>query len=217
MKVLVGIYSPFLAWRIPEPQVAWLRGEFPDHTFTRADSDEALLAGIPDAEVAFSSLVTREPFVAARRLRWIHSPAAGIDAVVTPDGLLAALRHADAVVIAAPQTPDTWHLIGSTQLDAMKDGAILVNISRGKLIDEEALARALASGRLGGAALDVFEHEPLAATSPLWSDPRVLVTPHVSGIHERYWPDATALFADNFRRFLAGQPLRNVVDKRSGY
>lgn len=327
MKVLVGIYSPFLAWRIPEPQVAWLRGEFPDHTFTRADSDEALLAGIPDAEVAFSSLVTREQFVAARRLRWIHSPAAGIgsmlfpesvdspvvitnsrgnsaatiaehviavtlalfrqlpvalrrqaertwaqnelsepgtirtlggahvlvvglgaigtevarlalafgarvtgvrrrpdagppagiDAVVTPDGLLAALRHADAVVIAAPQTPDTWHLIGSTQLDAMKDGAILVNVSRGKLIDEEALARALASGRLGGAALDVFEHEPLAATSPLWSDPRVLVTPHVSGIHERYWPDATALFADNFRRFLAGQPLRNVVDKRAGY
>jgi phosphoglycerate dehydrogenase-like enzyme len=94
---------------------------------------------------------------------------------------------------------------------------VLVNVSRGKLIDEPALIQALDRGRLRGAALDVFEHEPLAPDSPLWARDDVIVTPHVSGFYERYWPDARALFAENLRRFAAGEPLANVVDKRAGY
>jgi phosphoglycerate dehydrogenase-like enzyme len=92
-----------------------------------------------------------------------------------------------------------------------------VNVSRGKLVDERALAAALEAGRLRGVALDVFEHEPLAQDSPLWGRPDVLITPHVSGFHARYWQDAAALFADNLRRFEAGQPLLNLVDKHAGY
>jgi phosphoglycerate dehydrogenase-like enzyme len=134
-----------------------------------------------------------------------------------PSNLPAELALADVVVISAPQTKETLHLIGDAELAAMKEGAVIVNVSRGKLIDEAALARALEKGRLRGAALDVFEHEPLSADSPLWSRHDVLITPHVSGFQARHWPDAAALFADNLRRFEAGQPLLNPVDKAAGY
>jgi phosphoglycerate dehydrogenase-like enzyme len=93
---------------------------------------------------------------------------------------------------------------------------VLVNVSRGKLLDEDALARELERGRIR-AALDVFEHEPLAADSPLWRAPGTLLTPHVSGFFEGYWPAATAMFADNLRRFESGAPLLNPVDKIAGY
>jgi phosphoglycerate dehydrogenase-like enzyme len=92
-----------------------------------------------------------------------------------------------------------------------------VNVSRGKLLDEAALVTALEAGRLRGAALDVFEHEPLSPGSPLWGRDDVILTPHVAGFYETYWPDARELFADNLRRFIAGEPLRNVVDKSAGY
>jgi phosphoglycerate dehydrogenase-like enzyme len=134
-----------------------------------------------------------------------------------PEGLAGALPRADAVVLCAPQTAETWHLIGDRELGVMKDGAVLVNVSRGKLVDEAALLRSLESGRLRGAALDVFEHEPLAPDSPLWGRPDVLITPHVSGFHEGYWPEAARLFAENLRRFTAGEPLLNLVDKKAGY
>jgi phosphoglycerate dehydrogenase-like enzyme len=127
------------------------------------------------------------------------------------------LPAADVVVLSAPQTAQTVHLIGARELALMKRDAILVNVSRGKLIDEAALVSALDEGRPGAAALDVFEHEPLDPASPLWRRGNVLITPHVSGFHADYWPQATALFADNLRRFLAGQPLANVVDKEAGY
>jgi phosphoglycerate dehydrogenase-like enzyme len=107
-------------------------------------------------------------------------------------------------------------MIGAAQLAAMKDSAVLVNVSRGKLIDEAALARELAKGRLR-AALDVFEHEPLDPASPLWGLPNVLITPHVSGFHSGYWAIVTRMFTDNLRRFAAGEPLLNVVDKKAGY
>jgi phosphoglycerate dehydrogenase-like enzyme len=327
MKIVVAIYSDVAAWSVPEPQVERLRREFPQHTFVRADTDEATLEAVDDAEVAFSSLITAEQFAAARRLRWVHSPAAGVggmlfpamvasdvvvtnsrgnsaktiaehviavtlalfrhlprvwrrqqervwaqnefgpsaairmlrgssvlivglgaiggetarlaagfgarvtgvrrhadrpapegvSAVVSPERLHDRLPLADLVVIAAPLTVETKHLIGETELRMMKRDAVLVNISRGKLVDERALVRALETGLLGGAALDVFEHEPLSPESPLWSRPDVLITPHVSGFHEDYWPDATTLFADNLRRYERGEPLINMVDKKAGY
>jgi phosphoglycerate dehydrogenase-like enzyme len=327
MKVLVAIYSPIAAWCIPEVEVARLRHEFPEHTFVRADSDAEAVERIPDADVAFGARLRPEHLAAARRLGWIHSPAAGVGnmlfpemvaspvvitnsrgnssgtmaehviavtlallrdlrlawrrqaeriwaqdefeagasiatlrgarvlvvglgsiggetarlaaafgahvvgmrrraglppppgvaAVVTPDTLDQELPLADVVVLAAPQTAATLHLIGDRELAMMKEGALLVNVSRGKLVDEAALVRALEGGRLRGAALDVFEHEPLAPDSPLWGRTDVLITPHVSGFHQHFWRDAVGMFADNLRRFAAGLPLVNPVDKQAGY
>ena len=121
------------------------------------------------------------------------------------------------MVLSAPQTAETRRLIGERELALMKHDAVLVNVTRGKLIDEAALVRALETGRLRGAALDVFEHEPLDPASPLWERPDVVITPHVAGFHADYWPQVIRLFADNLRRFSAGEPLANVVDKEAGY
>jgi len=99
----------------------------------------------------------------------------------------------------------------------MKRDAILVNVARGKLVVEHDLVEALAAGTIGGAALDVFDHEPLAADSPLWDLPGVVITPHTSAFRADYWTLATDLFADNLRRLERGEALVNVVDKSAGY
>jgi phosphoglycerate dehydrogenase-like enzyme len=325
VKILVAIYSPFDAWRIPDGQFAALQRQFSRHTFVRGDSDAETLARIHDADVVFGARLRQEHLAAAQCLRWVHSHAAGVGAMLFPDMVesgilmtnsrgvasvpiaehiicvaLALLRNlplasarqrertwaqnefhaegaprtlqgarvvivglgsigvetaklaaafgadvvgirrrpgappggvsavrppsalhdelarADVVVVAAPQTADTLHLIGARELALLKDGAVLVNVSRGKLIDETALVRELDKGRLS-AALDVFEHEPLDPASPLWSSPRVLITPHVSGLFDGYWPAVIGIFTDNLLRFERGRPLVNVVDKRAGY
>src|SRR5258708_10188650 len=266
MKVLVAIYSPIAAWCIPEAQVERLRREFPEHTFVGADTDAEPSARIPDADVAFGARLKPEHLAAARRLRWIHSPAAGIGnmlfpemiaapvemtnsrgnssatiaehviavtlallrglplafrrqaertwaqdefdagatirplraarvlvvglgsiggeaarlaaafgahvvgirrraegppppgvaAVVAPDRLHGELPLADVVVVAAPQTPATVHLIGDRELAMMKGGAVLVNVSRGKLIDDPPLLPPLPTRPLPPAPLDSF-------------------------------------------------------------
>ena len=140
-----------------------------------------------------------------------------VDEVWTPDRLPDLLAQSDVVVLAAPHTPETKRLIGRAQIDRMKPGALLVNVARGKLVDDEAVIEALRDGRLGGAALDVFSQEPLEPSSPYWDLPNVIVTPHTSGAMQDYWTPLVALFADNLRRFEKGEPLRNVVDKVAGY
>jgi phosphoglycerate dehydrogenase-like enzyme len=140
-----------------------------------------------------------------------------VDEVWTPDRLPDLLAQSDVVVLAAPHTPETKRLIGRAQIDRMKPGALLVNVARGKLVDDEALIDALRDGRLGGAALDVFSQEPLEPSSPYWDLPNVIVTPHTSGAMQDYWTPLVALFADNLRRFEKGEALRNVVDKVAGY
>lgn len=127
------------------------------------------------------------------------------------------LAVSDWVALVAPLTAETKGMIGARELARMKPGARLVNLGRGALVDEGALIEALRSGRLAGAALDVFAEEPLPATSPLWDLREVLLTPHTSGLAPRYWERAMQQFTDNLRRWLAGEPLRNVVDKRAGY
>jgi phosphoglycerate dehydrogenase-like enzyme len=107
--------------------------------------------------------------------------------------------------------------MGARELAAMKPDAVLVNVSRGGLVDEAALAAALRERRLGGAALDVFRREPLAPDHPLWSVPNLLITPHTSGFRRDHWQAAVDLFAENLRRFERGLPLLNVVDKSAGY
>jgi phosphoglycerate dehydrogenase-like enzyme len=329
--ILVGIYSPFAAWNIPAAHVDRLRGEFPAHEFLHASNEHEALKLIAGAHVAFMSEVRPNHLAAARRLEWIHSPAAGlgsmlfpamiespvimsnsrgisadtiaehvlavtlvmfrnlplafrsqaervwaqdamladsalrtiagshvlvvglgaigtatgrrmaalgarvtgirrrrsgvqpefVDLLATPDALLDLLPSADVVVLAAPETRETRGLIGARELAAMLRDALLVNVSRGKLVDEAALAAALtappAARTLGGAALDVFEHEPLSPASPLWSLPNVLITPHMAGFRRDHWDAVTTLFAENLRRFASGQPLLNIVDKEGGY
>ena len=101
-------------------------------------------------------------------------------------------------------TPDTKRLIGKRELDRIKRGALLVNVARGKLVDDDAVIEALRDGRLGGAALDVFSEEPLDPASPYWDLPNVIITPHTSGAMQDFWTPLVALFADNLRRFEKG-------------
>ena len=327
MTILVSIHSPFRMWTIPAEQVERLRRDLPAHVIVHARNEREAEQGIAEAEVVFSSHVSGAQFRAARRLRWIHSPAAGIGGMLTPElagspvvltnsrglsadtiaehvlavtlalfrGLPLAFRRqmqrswaqdevgaspgsrtiagsrllvvgfgsigravavrmhalgasvvalrkhvgepetgsiaevrsidrlfdllpsADVVVVAAPHTRETRGLIGGPAIGRMKADAVLVNVSRGGLVDEDALASALREGRLGGAALDVFRREPLAADDPLWAVPNLLITPHTAGFRRDHWDAATALFRDNLRRFELGEPLLNVVDKAAGY
>lgn len=326
-RVLIAVFSDILTWNIPDSHVERLRREFPHHQFVQARDEAETGALVRDVEVAFSGQLHAEAVEAAARLRWVHSPAAGIGgmlspalvkspvvltnsrgihaeamaehvlgvvialfrklpeafahqaahrwghdamtqgapsrllrgsvlgvvgpgsigsavaklasaagayveairrrpeagppegarAVFGPGALMERLAQWDVVVLATPQTAETRGMIGRAQLHAMKRDAILVNVGRGKLVKEAELIDALRQGIIGGAALDVVEHEPLDAASPLWDLPNVLITPHTSSLRTDYWDLTTQLFADNLRRFDAGQPLRNVVDKQAGY
>jgi phosphoglycerate dehydrogenase-like enzyme len=150
--------------------------------------------------------------------RRIEQPVpGGVEAVWPPDRLPDLLAQSDVVVLAAPHTPETKRLIGRTQVAQMRPGALLINVARGKLVDDDAVIEALRDGRLGGAALDVFTEEPLPPSSPYWDLPNVIVTPHTSGAMTDYWTPLVALFSENLRRFEKGEPLLNVVDKVAGY
>ena len=318
MKVAVGIFSTPV-WTLDRKYVTELRQQFPQIEFAQAFSASELEAMIADADVAFSSMVRDSTFAHARRLRWIHSSAAGVGASLFPalvesdviltnsrgvqsasiaehvlaltlawrrgihtavrrqtarqwaqnelatlspprfaqtralivgmgsigketaalferlgmhvdglgrrardgrpgiDSLPRLLPDADVAVITAPHTSETEHLFDRAMLARMKPGSLLVNIGRGRIIDEAALVEALAQGRPGGAALDVFDREPLSADSPLWAMENAIITPHVAGFGPRFWEGLVDLFAANLRRWLDGQPLENVVDKQRGY
>lgn len=144
------------------------------------------------------------------RIELVHG-ASGLDAV---------LRECDAVVVAAPDTAETRGLLDREALARMKPGAVLVNVARGRLVDEEALIEALMEGRLRGAGLDVFAEEPLPEGHPLWSLPNALLTPHVSAVTRGFWRREVDLILGNLARYLTDVPVdewENVVDKVAGY
>jgi phosphoglycerate dehydrogenase-like enzyme len=155
--------------------------------------------------------------VAGIRRRLDQPLPPGVERVLAPGRLDELLGWSDVVVLSTPLTAATERLIDATSIEAMKPRAMLVNVGRGKLIDDGHLVAALRAGRLGGAALDVFAPEPLPSDSPYWDLPNVIVTPHVSSAAEDYWPPVVGLFADNLRRFERGEALVNVVDKDAGY
>jgi phosphoglycerate dehydrogenase-like enzyme len=128
-----------------------------------------------------------------------------------------ALPEADYVVIAAPETAETKHLIGAAELAKMKRGARLINVGRGSLLDEKALICALETGALGGAAIDVAETEPLPADSPLWNAPNLFITPHTSALSDRLWLRQTALLVELLERWFEGREMFNQVDLVRGY
>jgi phosphoglycerate dehydrogenase-like enzyme len=134
-----------------------------------------------------------------------------------PEDREAILGESDYVSVTLPLTDHTRKFIGEREFAAMKPGAYLVNIGRGEVIDERAMAAALAAAKIGGAGLDVFEHEPLESSSPLWDLENVILTPHISGANRGYMDKACELFAENLKRFAANRPLLNVVDPNQGY
>ena len=127
------------------------------------------------------------------------------------------LARSDYLVLALPETEETRGIMNRERLFAMKPGSVLINVARGRLVDEEALLEALDSGRLRGAGLDVFHREPLPVDHPFYRHPRVLITPHVSATTRLFWDRQTELITDNIGRFARGERLRNLVDKAAGY
>lgn len=342
-RLLLGLYHTSEAWTIPDAEVARLRAEFPDVEVTRATSKEELSAGMPGAEILFSWAPGEELARTATRLRWIHAPAAGVgayltpsvlergavvtnsrgchavpiaehvlgmlivlarrlrpaieeqtttglrreswwvggstpvelygrtlglygygligreiarratafgmrvlavrrdpsreddrdpallsalalparepavDAVLGPDGFDRLLEESDAIVICSALTKETEGRFDAATLARMRPGSWLVNIARGKIVRERDLVEALRAGRPAGAALDVYEAEPLPRESPLYGLPNVLLTPHVSGLSTGFWPRAMALFRENLRRDADGRPLLNLVPPERGY
>jgi phosphoglycerate dehydrogenase-like enzyme len=326
MKLLIANYSRWVAWDTPEWVVERMRAAAEDMEIANARTAAQAVALISDADIAFSSIIRPEMLAAARRLRWIHSPAAGVggmlfpamrasEVIITnsrgmhaatiaehvvavvlalfrrlptairrqserawaqdeltlapprlvarttvgivglggigsavarvmsglgarveatrrrpeaggPEGVASVhppralcdlLPRWDVVVLSAPHTAETERLIGARELGLMKRDAVLVNIARGPLVDEAALAEALTQGTIAGAALDVFDDEPLEPTNPLWETPNLLITPHVAGNRPDYWEAALDIFLENLRRYRAAEPLLNVVDKEAGY
>jgi phosphoglycerate dehydrogenase-like enzyme len=328
VKLLILTYHRLELWIAPRWFSERLRAEFSEVEAVQLNSYENLAQHIGDVEIMFGNSLNREQFLAAPRLRWIHSPAAAVhqlmfpeliksqvtitnarevhgpvvaehaialilalarqipaavrfqqkhewgqaalwrahprpreiagawlgliglgsigrnvakhasalgmrvravrehpekqkpqdvDEVLPPSGLLELLAGSDYLVLCPPLTPETRGIIGREQLAAMKPDACLINLGRGPLIDEAALVEALAGHRIGGAALDVFDKEPLPSDSPLWELDNLLITPHTAGMTTNLWERHYALFSENLRRHLSGRPLVGLVDKQSGY
>ena len=327
MKLLIFVHHPFDLWNAPPWFAERLRREFPQADVVYLPDYKRVDAEITDAEIAVTWSVRPEQIRDAKKLRWIHSPAAAVhqlifpeivesDIVLTnargvhgpvvaehvmalifalakkiPDAVRLQLKHdwgqqkmwdqlprvrevsgsvvgliglgsigravvqsakalgmrvvavrehpekgsegadavfglpqidevfrqADYVVLAAPVTDGTKAIANAERLALMKSDACLINVGRGPLVDELALAAALREKKIGGAALDVFPKEPLAADSPLWDVPNLLITPHTAALTDKLWERHYTLFSENLRRYLAGRPLLAVVDKRKGY
>jgi len=327
MKVLITLYHRFDLWNGPPWLMERLRADFPHVEFAQLTSYDELEREIADADAFIGWSLRPQQLVAARNLKWIHSPAAAVhqllfpelvesDIVITnardvhgavvaehamalllalakrlpsavrhqqrrqwgqqamwkesppprevqgatlaviglgsigrevarrasalgmrviavrehpgkggaqahevhaPEDLDNVLAESDFVLLAAPLTEKTRHLINAARLQRMKPDAYLINVSRGPLIDDQALVAALKQRRIAGAALDVFVEEPLPPDSPYWELENVLITPHTAAVTEKLWERHYALIRANLERFFAAQPLLGVVDKKRGY
>ena len=328
MKVLIVVYHPFELWQAPPWFGERLRQDFPGLEVVQRKEYGNIEADLRESDIAVTWSLRSEHLRAARKLRWIHSPAAAVHAlmipeivasdvvvtnardvhgpvvaehvialvlalakrlpsafryqqqntwaqdqiwresphpreiagatlglvgvgsigletakraaglgmkviavrehadkaqdqsiakVFTPNELEQILHTSDYIVLAAPLTPRTRALINSERLRQMKPDAYLINVSRGALVYQAALLDALRQHRIAGAALDVFEQEPLPLDSPLWKTENVVITPHSAALTDKLWERHYALISENLRRFLAGAPLLNVVDKTRGY
>ena len=179
------------------------------------------------ARIATSAFAMR--VLACKRDRTMRAdPGYQLPGTGDPDGVLPAhwygpaelprmLPRCDVVVLCAPLTAETRHLIGRAAIDAMKPTAYFINVGRGATVDEPALARALRKRRIAGAAIDVFAEEPPPARHPFYDLDNVILSPHVSGFLPSYDDRCAELFAENLRRYLAGTPLLNLVDRARGY
>jgi phosphoglycerate dehydrogenase-like enzyme len=143
------------------------------------------------------------------------APVEGIERTYAVADIEQFLPECDFLVSVVPQTAETTSLLNSQRLALLKPSCYYINIGRGNIVDLDALGAALATERLAGAALDVFPTEPLPADHPIWVAPNAVITPHISGVNRP--EDVTGVFLDNLTRYLAGEPLKNVVDLARGY
>ena len=144
-------------------------------------------------------------------------PMENVDLVASADELPNLIAQADAIAVAAPLTPKTHRLIGVPEIAQMKPGVLFADVSRGGVVDQSALGVALSNGQVKAAVLDVFETEPLSADDPLWGLANVLISPHCSSVYDGWEEASFDMFLDNLERFIAGDPLENVVDPKRGY
>ena len=156
--------------------------------------------------------------VEAYSLPGFGDPAGDIPDRIYPATTVASMaKDCDYLVVTVPMTDATEHFINDEIFDAMKDTAVLISISRGTVVDEKALITAISSGKIAGAALDVFEEEPLPTTSPLWNLDNMIITPHISGFTRDYHDKAALVFKENLRRYIENRPLLNQLDRDRGY
>ena len=141
----------------------------------------------------------------------------GFHTIFHPPRLLELVARCDILINALPGTPATRHLVNQSVFEAMKQGALFINVGRGTTVDEEALCAALRTGKIAGAGIDVVEKEPLDKAHVLWSFENVIITSHMAGVYAEHYQKSCALLADNLRRILSGKPIRNLVDKQRGY
>lgn len=190
------------------------------------DAAAAPIRELSDSTVGIVGVggIGREVAWRARRLgarvvgtRRRPEPVEGVEVLAGHDALDRLLEQSDYVVLTLPETEETTGLMDAAALARMREDAVLVNVSRGGLVEAAALVAALEAGTLRGAALDAFSIEPLPEGHPLWTAPRILVTPHTSAYTHRFWERESELLLDNLGRYRAGERLRNVVDKAAGY
>jgi phosphoglycerate dehydrogenase-like enzyme len=197
-------------WAEAQQRREWRHREFPE---VHGTTWLVVGVGAIGTEVAQRARAFGARVVGVRRTPRGDEP---VDAMVRPDGILAAVPAAHVVVLCAPGTDATRHLVDATFLAAMRDDAVLVNVARGSLVDEAALLAALDAGRPAHAVLDVVDTEPLPADSPLWAHPRVTLTPHSSGGGLGRYARSAEVFAANLARYVAGEPIAHEVDRPEG-
>ena len=181
-------------------------------------NSRALVVGLGEIGRRVAKLAAGLGFTVTGLRRRLDQPTPdGVGRVIGVSELLTELPLTDVLILAAPRTSETGAMIGRAEFAAMKPTTVLVNVGRGRLVDEGALVEALSTNRIGGAAIDAFEREPVPPDHPLWTLPNVLLTPHIAAFGSDYWKPAVELFLENVARFTAGKPLLNLVDKRSGY
>ncbi len=206
---------------------AQARTEWWKEPFYRGDTPVREVAGSTVGILGYGGIgreVARRVLALGARVLALRSPGGGpegsgdgVTVLRGESGLDRLLAESDYLVVSAPETPRTRGIVGREALARLKEGAVLLNVSRGALVDEDALVDALREGRLRGAGLDVFRREPLPRDHPLWGLDGVLVTPHVSAVSRGFWRRETDLIVENVGRFLSGDELLNVVDKQAGY
>ena len=208
----------YFAKGVPELAGWQAKRRWQRHTTTQLRGSSAVLVGLGGIGREIAKLLDS----AGVRVTGVGRPGRGyqvpgVTSYADDTQLASVLPEADALILACPLTERTNGLIGPAELGLLRPGAVVVNVSRGQVVDEAALIEQLASGHLGGACLDVFETEPLPESSPLWAMPNVLVSPHSASTVAAENRLLTDLFIDNIGRWLAGEPLRNTFDTAAGY
>jgi phosphoglycerate dehydrogenase-like enzyme len=215
-EYVLGLIIAF-AKRFPESMTAQAERRWQHKLTERIEGQHALIVGAGSIGREIARLLRAAGMTVAGVGRAARAADPDFGAVHAYDDLNDVLGDADYVIGILPLTEATQNAFGAAQFAAMKPTARFINMGRGPSVDEAALDAALEAGEIAGAGLDVFVAEPLPAESPLWSRPDVIVSPHMSGDYYGHEDDVAALFIDNYHRYRAGEPLRNVIDKQRGF